>query len=41
MASERSAKIIAPNENDVLIKMQESAVSASFCIVAAGAWSRN
>lgn len=35
-----SAKIIAPNENDVLIKMQESAVSASFCIVAAGAWSQ-
>jgi D-amino-acid dehydrogenase len=37
---EKSAKMVTPNENDVLIRMQESAVSASFCIIAAGAWSQ-
>ncbi len=30
---------IFPSQNDVLIKMQEHKVSASFCVVAAGAWS--
>ena len=37
---EKSAEMIAPNENDVLIKVQESMVNATFCIIAAGAWSK-
>ena len=36
----KPAKMVMPNKNDVLIRMQESVVTASFCIIAAGAWSQ-
>ena len=36
----KPAKMVTPNKNDVLIRMQEGAITASFCIVAAGAWSQ-